>query len=637
MKKLSIISLAVLLVLSVIFSAGCSAARTTTSAYSSQSPVPSQSTAAATTRPAITTSAAASTRPATTNYPQTTRPATTQAPQSTLTVTGTTTVHLPPISVPMATTVAPSSTSAGIDGGGGGTGGSIPSKPTQNSGNIGLSTGGAKDISNFRENIRNNYLPLPTDVTYEGLFYDYYFDTGATAPANKLFSPSYCEAVTRDPFSQQTEYYLSVGLNSGLKESDFKRKDLNLVIVLDNSGSMNEQYNQYYYDGSGNSVDAYADEGLIRRTKMDSANQSVVNILKQLTDDDWLSIVTFNSQANLVKPMGPLSQTSLDRLQDQVLDILPGGSTNLDSGLDLAAQQFKRLKNLDSYQYENRIIVLSDAQPNTGDISSNDFLKTLENLAGQRIYTTFIGVGVDFNSSLIEQISGIKGCNYYSVHSPRQFEKRVEEEFEYMVTPLIFDVELKFESRGWKIEKVFGSPQADQSSGRLLRIDTLFASKSDDSGQVKGGLVLLKLQKTSSGNQSIYLRTTYEDRNGHPDGDVQTINLETVNPEYFDNTGIRKGVLLTRYAALLKNWMSEERQYANTNGTWRPTVDEDHGIVLPSDYVGQWERQSVNLTVSPGYHNLFQKFAAYFATEMKAIGDQDLGQELDILNRLDRY
>ena len=43
--------------------------------------------------------------------------------------------------------------------------------------NIGFSVGGAKDINNFRENIKNGYLPVPTDVTYEGLFYDYYFDT----------------------------------------------------------------------------------------------------------------------------------------------------------------------------------------------------------------------------------------------------------------------------------------------------------------------------------------------------------------------------------------------------------------------------------------------------------------------------
>ena len=32
-------------------------------------------------------------------------------------------------------------------------------------------------MQNFRENIAAGYLPLPTDVTYEGIVKDYYFDT----------------------------------------------------------------------------------------------------------------------------------------------------------------------------------------------------------------------------------------------------------------------------------------------------------------------------------------------------------------------------------------------------------------------------------------------------------------------------
>jgi len=109
---------------------------------------------------------------------------------------------------------------------------------------IGLAVGGAKGIDNFRANIDNGYLPLPTDITYEGLFYEYYFDTGQTKSCNKLFCPSYSYAVTRDPFSSKTEYYLSVGLNSGMEERDFERKKLNLVIVLDISGSMSSPFNQ---------------------------------------------------------------------------------------------------------------------------------------------------------------------------------------------------------------------------------------------------------------------------------------------------------------------------------------------------------------------------------------------------------
>ena len=73
-------------------------------------------------------------------------------------------------------------------------------------------------------------------MTYEGLFYDYYFDPGVIQECQKLFCPAYSYAVSRDPFSGEPQYYLSVGLNSGVK--DFQRKKLNLVVVLDYSGSM---------------------------------------------------------------------------------------------------------------------------------------------------------------------------------------------------------------------------------------------------------------------------------------------------------------------------------------------------------------------------------------------------------------
>jgi len=37
-------------------------------------------------------------------------------------------------------------------------------------GDIGLTVGGAQDIGNFRDNIRNGHLPLPSSLTVEGIF-----------------------------------------------------------------------------------------------------------------------------------------------------------------------------------------------------------------------------------------------------------------------------------------------------------------------------------------------------------------------------------------------------------------------------------------------------------------------------------
>ena len=60
----------------------------------------------------------------------------------------------------------------------------------------------------------------------------YYFDTNLQDECSKLFCPSYTLETIKDPFSGNDEYYLSVGLNSGIKKSDFERKKLNLVIRI---------------------------------------------------------------------------------------------------------------------------------------------------------------------------------------------------------------------------------------------------------------------------------------------------------------------------------------------------------------------------------------------------------------------
>jgi Ca-activated chloride channel family protein len=500
---------------------------------------------------------------------------------------------------------------------------------------IGLSTGGAKDVNNFRDNIHNDYLPLPTSISYEGLFYDYYFDTGSTRACNKLFCPSYSYAVTRDPISDRTEYYLAVGLNSGLHEEDFQRKKLNLVIVLDRSYSMDGYFDEYFYDRQGNRINTYADEE-VKQLKIKCATRAAVSILDQLRPDDRFAIVVFDENAVVLKSMGLVSRTDMERVANDVLSVIAEDTTNLMDGIDLATDQFRNLFELNSYEYENRIIVLTDAQPNTGDFTASGLSSALRQNANKRIYTTIIGVGVDFNSELVEIITKTKGANYYSIHSPREFRQRIEEEFDFMVTPLVFNVEMNFESSGWRIQQVFGSPEVDRSTGHLMRINTLFPSKSEGV-ETKGGLVLLKLQKISSraGYDQINLKVTYENRNGITDSSQAIISLEQTSPEQFDNTGIRKGILLTRYAALLKNWMIDERMHLQYS-EWDPCICRETGIRIPEENSNQWEQTSLPLRVSRQYRDFFNNFRHYFEREMDAIGDFSLDRELAILNSLVR-
>jgi Ca-activated chloride channel family protein len=331
--------------------------------------------------------------------------------------------------------------------------------------------------------------------------------------------------------------------------------------------------------------------------------------------------------------MTQVRRADMDDIYDRIDGIRAGDSTNLSAGMKLGTDLLEKYSDYDPYDYENRIIFLTDAMPNTGETGEYSLLSLLKDNAENHMYTTFIGIGVDFNTELIEYITKTRGANYYSVHSPRDFRERVDDEFDYMVTPLVFNLRLTLDSDDWEIEQVYGSPEADKATGELMKVNTLFPSKKVD-GETKGGLILLKLRNTGDEGGSIRLKTSYEDRAGDVDGSEAKIYLSDERPEYFDNNGIRKGVLLARYADLVQNWLIDEREHAGWSQPWEPRINPEYGICLPPSYLGQWERTSLPLTISSPYRSLFGDFSDYFAEEMDEIGDDSLDQELDILNKL---
>jgi Ca-activated chloride channel family protein len=497
---------------------------------------------------------------------------------------------------------------------------------------LGFSVGGAKDINNFRENIANNYLPTPTDITYEGLFYDYTFDTGKTETCKKLFCASYSYAVSRDPISKTSDVYLSVGLNSGIKESDFQRKKLNLVIVLDISGSMGSPFDRYYYDQFGNQHEVEgADEG--GASKLQIAAESIAALLDHLKPGDSFGMVLFDDASYLAKPLSPVERTDMEKIKEHVKALIPCRGTNMQAGMNEGTALFEALSGVDFSEYENRIIFLTDAMPNLGDTSEGGLRHMMAANAEHKLYTTFIGMGVDLNTELIEVITKIRGANYYSVHSSKEFKKRMDEEFEFMVTPLVFNLQLKLEAEGYKIEKVYGSPEANEATGEIMKVNTLFPSKTE-AGETRGGLVLLRLKKVSS-SPSLTLKVSYEDRKGVTDGDEKKIKIPDKDKDVYPNTGIRKGILLSRYADLVKDWIIDETGSYKENKPLQPSVDAQRGIVVPDAAVlSKWERQSIPLRVSDAYKKLFGDFKTYFGAEMKAIGDGTLDKELKVLDKL---
>ena len=64
------------------------------------------------------------------------------------------------------------------------------------------------------------------------------------------------------------------------------------------------------------------------------------------------------------------------------------------------------------------------ARCTAGDFSIEGLLSLINGASQDKIYTTVIGLGLDFNTDLVESITKVKGANYFSVHTPGEFRTR---------------------------------------------------------------------------------------------------------------------------------------------------------------------------------------------------------------------
>ncbi|ERG99023.1 MAG: uncharacterized protein containing a von Willebrand factor type A (vWA) domain protein [Haloquadratum sp. J07HQX50] len=484
---------------------------------------------------------------------------------------------------------------------------------------VGLAAGGAKDVTNFRENIANGYTPEPEAISDEGLFYDYYFETGSRTETESLFAPRYAAAISDHPLSAETERYLSVGLDSTLSADEFERPRLNLVAVLDISGSMSSQFDQYYYDEQGNKHAAASES----KTKLAAATQSLSALTKQLHPEDRLGIVLYDHRAHVAKPLRDVGATDMPAIRHHIREIESGGSTNMEDGFAAAVDMLA--DGTTDHTVERRVVFMTDMMPNTGETGTSALTSLFEDAATDGIHTTFIGMGLDANAELADTVSSIRGANHYFIHSTDEFERRLGEEFDYMVTPLVYDLNLQLKTAGYDVEAVHGSPVADAGGERLMHVGTLFPSTKRD-GEARGGVILVRLAE-SDPDATLTLQASWTERDGSNQSEDVSVSLPDA-AESFTHNGVRKAVALARYARELRAWARDVHDRAeNATG-----LDD---WLLPSQR-GEHERESVPLVVPDQYASRFETLREYLATEMQSVDDESMNQEQSLLETLCR-
>jgi Ca-activated chloride channel family protein len=388
---------------------------------------------------------------------------------------------------------------------------------------------------------------------------------------------------------------------------------------------------------------------------MQLANEAVVSVLSKLRSTDRVGIVLFSNHAKVLLPLTEVAELDLAAISGKQLAVTAGGGTSMEAGFTAAAGLLRPVANGLSRERESRIIFLTDDMPNVGAVDGDTMLGMVGHAAEKGIYTSLLGVGLDFNADVVEAMSKAKGAWYGSVKTSDAFRKRLDDEFDFMVTPLVFNLRLHLSSDAYVIDKVFGSPESELSTGQLMRVNTLFPSARDERGQTKGGVILLRLVRKNASvaaDETLKLRVSYEDRCGIPD--FSELTVEPCLPassigsseNYFENTGVRKAVLLARYASVIHQWLIDERQLQPDSkgvcafGT--QAFDQSlrrqgiftnlaaHVAKMPSDRT----QSSATLKVSPRYKAVFETLLQHLSSEMRSLEDDSLEQECKLLQKL---
>ena len=269
-------------------------------------------------------------------------------------------------------------------------------------------------------------LKIPDEVAVEE-FVNYH--------KHRLPLPKHGQAVALDTrwgnseiSRSQREAVLQIGFTTAEVNERTDLRPLNLVLVIDKSGSMAAE------------------------DKMSRVKESLRTMLNKLRPDDIISIVAFDSSAEVLYPAGEVGNGSNVR---RAIDCLqPGGSTNLHGGLMLGYGQALRYFRAGA---TNRVILLTDGIANAGVTDPNRIAAESAQINGQGIDLSTIGVGLELNNDLLRTLARSGRGLYHFISDNNDINKVFVNEVQSLISSVAQTVQVTIEhGPGLHLEKIYG-------------------------------------------------------------------------------------------------------------------------------------------------------------------------------------
>jgi Ca-activated chloride channel family protein len=378
-------------------------------------------------------------------------------------------------------------------------------------GSMAVRQGGAQDVRHFRSVAADVGMPRPESLTVEGLMGEH----DLTLPGRRC-AQLFCLVGEAMPAALPTRpddrLFLGLGFASNIDAATWRREPLNLIAVVDKSGSMNGQ-------------------------PLDLVRRSLRQIVGQMRDGDQISIVLYGDEAHLYLAPTPLAGNRSDILR-AIDRIESAGSTFMEAGLEVGYATAETTA--PAFRGNTRLMLFTDEQPNVGRDDAGSFMVQAEDASRRGIGLTTIGVGVQFDATLATRVSSVHGGNLFFISNEDEVASVFNEQLDTMVSQLAHDVRITMRPRdGYAISGVFGVPDGLMTEGEdgamTVVVPTAFLS-------TNGGGIFLSLGKSGDrdhlpaasvapGTPLLEVSLTYVGaRDGRQGADALTVLAPTAAP-----------------------------------------------------------------------------------------------------------
>jgi uncharacterized protein YegL len=246
-------------------------------------------------------------------------------------------------------------------------------------------------------------------------------------------------------FGAGNEAVLQIGFSTALANDRQQLRPVNLALVIDRSGSMAE-----------------AD-------KISRVKAALLVLVSQLRDLDVLSIVVFDSEAQVLLPARRLADR--ESIKQLIRQIEPGGSTNLHAGLMLGFQEARK-----NYRKEatNRVILLTDGIANRGETAPEKIAQDSLRFNDEGIDLSTIGVGLDLNKDLLRQLAKSGRGLFHFVADVQDIQKVFITELQSLISPVANEpkVEIDYDA-DFELVQLYGYEPLLRKSGLTLKLDNM--------------------------------------------------------------------------------------------------------------------------------------------------------------------